>query len=121
MLLNFAVRRRDVQRQIDQNPFEITITRKRRTGDDSETTFSFTGTVSPASNRLAPELIPASQAGEIPITRQGWVMLAGWQEPAMARGDEVRAISPGGISRAFQVVSANHYDSKWEVLIYESQ
>ena len=121
MLIDFAARRRAVQRLIDMNPFEITIRRKRRTGDDSETTFSFTGTISPATNRLAPEIIPRGQAGEIPPTRQAWVMLADWQEPDMARGDEVTAISPGGITRIFRIATASHYDEKWEVMVYADE
>jgi hypothetical protein len=121
MLINLDVRRRDVQTLIDSSPWEITINQRGRKRDDAETSFALTGTISPASNRLAPELMPTAQVGEIAITRQVFIMLAGWQEPTMARGDEVIAISPGQISHTYEIVSAIHYDEKWEVLLYENQ
>jgi len=121
-LQNLIVMRRDTVRVINEDPWTVTIYRKGRTPDDAETTWTFTGRITPAVSRGVLPLNPEYMPGEHGASRYGWVLLTEWDEALIKRGDEVRATQDStSFERAFVAFHGMQYAYKQEVIVDERQ
>lgn len=118
---DLVARRRDVQRQIDDDPWTVTVYRRGLTPDNAETTWTFTGRVTPFGIRgTTIERAAAVLGGEAPVGRYAFVLLAPYNQPAMQARDEVVAVQ-GDITRNLHVVFATQYSYKHEAILDERE
>jgi len=119
---NLVVMRRDTKRVIDEDPWTVAVYRKGRTPDDAETTWSFTGRITPAVSRGVLALNPVALQGEGGESRYGWVLLTEWDVAKIKSGDEIRATQQStSFERVFTAFHGMQYAYKQEVIIDERQ
>jgi len=119
---NLIVMRRDTKRVIDEDPWTVVVYRKGRTPDDAETTWTFTGRLTPAISRGVLPLNPLGMPGEHGETRYGWVLLTEWDVARIKSGDEVRATQVStSFERNFVTFHGMQYAYKQEVIVDERQ
>jgi len=112
----------DVQRIIDEDPWTITVYRRGETFDDPERAFSFVGTIHPQGSRGVPLILFAAAAGEAPVARYAWVVLAPQGTQPMKNQDELRALQQAGTEqRVFTVSYSARYVYKQEAIAEERQ
>ena len=122
MVQNLTVMRRDTKRIIDEDPWTVTVYREGRTPDDPETSWTFTGRLTPAVSRGVLPLNPVSMPGEEGSSRYGWVLLTEWDVAKIREGDEVRATQTStGFQRNFTASHGMQYAYKQEVIVDERQ
>ena len=118
MPINLTVRRRDVDDIIADSPWELTLYRRGRTPDDADVSFTFDGTIAPMRNASG---ALARMNGQSTSGIMAWVLLAPYDTATIKTGDEIKGISPGGVTRKFLVLFAAQYDEKWEVVLEERE
>jgi len=113
--MNLLLRRRDVSRIIEDDPWTLTFTRKGvGTADDSQ--FVTTGRVVPRSAMDTRGSSPAT--GEVPSSTEAWLALLDWDsEQPMARDVLTAVQTATSRSMSFIVVSVNPYAYKLEVFL----
>ncbi len=123
MTQNLVAMRKDTANIIADDPWTIVIWREGRTPDDAEITQTFTGRLTPHGARGVPlALTPSGMAGETPVSRYGWVLLAEWDIDDLLTNDEVRATQDStSIARVFSIFYAAQYGYKWEAICDERQ
>jgi len=122
--INWAARRADTAQIISEDPWAVTVYRKGRTPDQTETTWSFTGRIQPVGGfgSRATEKRPAALAGELGIGEAMWGILAPWDTPELKTGDEVRATQAAtAIERVFDTLYCSRYAYKIEVVCHERE
>ena len=119
---NLVVMRRDTVRVINEDPWTVIVYRKGRTPDDAETTWTFTGRLTPAISRGVLPLSSAALQGEGGASRYGWVLLTEWDVAKILRGDEVRAVQDStDYERHFIAFHGMQYAYKQEAIVDERQ
>lgn len=121
--MNVAMRRRDTQQIIDDDPWDITVYREGATQDDAETSFTCVGRIQPVGARGAPlERAATIMRGESPVGRYGWVLIVPWDTDPFKTRDVITAVQQStSISRDFTVVYGGRYAYKHEVIMDERQ
>lgn len=122
-VINHAFRRTRLQQVIDRDPWTVTIHKEGRTPDDADSSFSFTGRITPAGTRGAPlTMVPRTMPGEMQVIRYGSVLIAPYDTQAMAQGDLVVAThDESGIVRRFTIAFARRMAWKVEAILDERQ
>jgi hypothetical protein len=122
MAQNVTVMRRDTLRIINEDPWSVTVYRHGRTPDDEETSWSFTGRLTPAVSRGVLALNPVQMGGETGESRYGWVLLTEWDVPKIRGEDEIRATQvSSGYERSFTAFNGMQFAYKQEVIVDERQ
>ena len=119
---NLIVMRRDAKRVIDEDPWTVIVYRRGRTSDDAETTWTFTGRITPMGSRGVLALNPERLQGERGESRYGWVLLTEWDVARLKQGDEVRATQTStSFERSFVAFHGMQYAYKQEAVLDERQ
>lgn len=121
--MNLIARRRDAQKIIDDDAWDIVVYRAGRTPDDDETTFTCVGRIQPAGARGVPRVERSvSLGGEGTVGRYGWVLLAPYDTDAFLTQDEIVATQRStSVVRYFTVAYSGRFSYKYEVIIDERQ
>ena len=108
-------RRRDVSKFIAEDSATVTVYVPGRTPDDEETSFSFTGRLSPRGSMLSGRERMA-QGEEGPIGMNTWVVVAPYDTTVPRNGSRL-SIS----SQEFRVIFTMQYQYKLEILLEERE
>jgi hypothetical protein len=120
--MNIAARKRDVQRIIDEDPWDIVVHRRGETPDDEFEELEFVGRVQPAGMRsVAVERWSVELRGEHTVGRYSHGLLAPYDAPKLQIGDQVVATSQldGNVVRRLECVYCSQYSYKVESLLDE--
>lgn len=121
--MNLIARRRDTLNIINEDPWSVTVYRRRATGDADEVTFTLSGRVSPAGARGAPSMTSTRAfPGTLPVGRFGWLLLTEYDVDRIIARDEIIAVQDStSITRKFLAVYSARYSYKYEVIMDERQ
>jgi hypothetical protein len=115
-------RRKDAERIIAEDPWDVAVYRRGTTPDDPEIHFDLVGRIQPAGYRLSTEGTASGQEGERPRGRYPWALLTKWNETRIKRDDEVRATHrQTGLVTVFTVMYSAQYAYKQEAVCDERQ
>ena len=121
-MISYAFRQSNFQRIIDRSPGEFTVYRRRNDPDETQVIVSFTGRLLEVGGSGYRILNLASgQPGEAPYGRSAWCIFAPVDTATVAQGDEVKYVSPTGITRWFDIAIAKQRDEGWHIMCDERQ
>jgi hypothetical protein len=121
-VMRVARRRKDVQRMIADDPWDIEVTRRGETPDHAAVEFEFVGRVQPAGMRsVAVERWSMELKGEHTVGRYSHGLLAPHGTPKLVVGDVVKATSQldTSVVRNLRCVYSAEYSYKLEALLDE--
>ena len=137
---HFVAERRDVLRQIRDNPYIATMYVRGETPDDEEASRSFVCTLTLGAQRaVTAERFDYGMTGELPTAMSYWALLTTYDAPEIKTANELliqQAVpdaeavdaepigySPveGAVTRRFDVIIGTVYPYKKEALIREKQ
>jgi len=104
-------RRRDVSKFIDEDSVTVTVYVPGRTPDDAETSYTFTGRLSPRGSMLSGRERMA-QGEEGPVGMNTWVVVAPYDTTVPRNGARL-----GIGSQDFRVIFTMQYQYKLEILL----
>ena len=119
-----TARRNDTLRIINEDPWDITVYRRKLPPASDETvTSGIVGRIQPTRNPMAGTVAPQRLSGEAPLGVQSWTLMVAYDAYAARPRDELKAVQRSNptVTRMFMVTYCSRFAYKQEVMLSELQ